>query len=435
MIDEHPTTDTERRTHAVIGIPCLLTGGTEMQTLLLVKVLTGVHVGGQSSDRNNPTARTPLQQPEETRSNVPPSTSPYCVTVICYFEFEDVIVQEFRKAGAEVVLLDLDRNISAWALIGRLRAVFLDLKPDIIHIQYMAPGLLPIIAARLAGVQKLIATVHQPATPYGILPRLFLRIGATLCRKFICVSYAAEKSWFGSCSDTSHGGTRQGDNLTITDTSRHLTIHNAVDIGTIDRILGTTDRKQLRHNLNLEGSLIIGAVARLSHEKGVDRLLTAFATVTKSCPDARLLIVGEGREGLALAEQARSLGIDHAVTWLGSQPWEKAIQYVAVMDIVAIPSRYEGFGLTAIEAMACCKPVVATHVGGLPELVEDGKTGLLVPPHTTQDTAMQILHLLATRKTRLLMGIAGRNRAEELFGMKRFADRWHSIYRQCVLFV
>jgi len=188
---------------------------------------------------------------------------------------------------------------------------------------------------------------------------------------FTCVSEAAEKSWFGNSFLLNPSNSSRV-------ARKHLTIPNAVDIEAIDKALAEKTPNVLEMHKRLSGKTVIGTVARLSAEKGVDVLLEAFAVVQKSVPDAHLLIVGDGQQKNHLQYLASDLGITDACTWMGRLPWSEAMGSMGLMDIVVVPSRFEGFGLTAIEAMACKKPVVACRVDGLAEIVEDGENGFLV---------------------------------------------------------
>lgn len=459
-----------------------MVGGTEMQTLMMVKALLAKHGNCQlpaicssrtEADRAADTAklnsgsqgelRSEVEcQSSETPDGVVPAHKPQAInhqpstintqptlgfsaTVLCYFEHDAGMVEAFRKAGAEVVLLNLNRNIGAFGLILKLRTIFADLKPDILHIQYMAPGLLPIVAARLAGISNIVSTVHQSSTPYGPLPRLLLRLGASLCRRFVCVSAAAENSWFGErrcgllsvdCGLEGKGSVEalgRGDvagsmGAGESHSSRHLTIHNAVDIESIDRVLGSTDRDGLRRELGLEDVKVVGTVARLSPEKGIDLLIKAFVSVYLSNPAARLLIVGDGRERNALTKLTHDLELEDLVTWVGRQPWEKAIQHMSLMDVVVVPSRYEGFGLTAVEAMACSKPVVAFNHGSLAEVLGTGTPAILVAAGDVKAMSASIIALLTDYDLSASAGRSNRKRVEQIFGFDLFISRWQSLY-------
>ena len=136
-----------------IAIPCLLQGGTEFQTLQLARVLRGAG---------------------------------HEVSVCCYFERDPAMVARFEETGARVELLGLDRSTSLLRLLGELRKWFAAAKPDVVHVQYMAPGFVPVLAARLAGVPRVFATVHQPATPHGWKARLLLRLAARTRKYSAC---------------------------------------------------------------------------------------------------------------------------------------------------------------------------------------------------------------------------------------------------------
>ena len=125
-------------------------------------------------------------------------------------------------------------------------------------------------------------------------------------------------------------------------------------------------------------SPIVGVVARLEPEKGHPTLLDAWPAVIAAVPKAHLLIVGEGTQREALEAQVAALGIGRSVTFTGRRDDVPAV--TAALDVAVLPSYREAQGLSILEAMALSRPVVASAVGGIPEMIEDGQTGLLVPP-------------------------------------------------------
>lgn len=359
-------------------------GGTEMQTLNLVKTLVG---------------------------------SGHSVTTLCYFEYHQAMVDEFNEAGCTLELMKLDRSILPWQLVGMLRKRFKALRPDVVHIQYMAPGALPILAARLAGVKKIIATVHQPHTPsHGRLAKLILRISALLCTRFIVISKNAEISWFGN-------GQLFDDTKSLNSQPRHFTIYNAVDVAQIQTIHIKSPEPSLK-------KLVIGVVSRLRHEKGIDILLNAFALVVKQLPHIHLLIVGSGPDEETLKEQAHDLNLESSTTFFGEADWNTAMQQMALMDIVVAPSRFEGFGLTAAEAMAMGKPVVASNVFGLSEVVTDGVTGLLFPNEDSEALANCLIQLIDHPGLQYSYGIHGQSKATDLFDIKVFIKNTTQLYEE-----
>ena len=145
------------------------------------------------------------------------------VDIICYYEHDVTIVREFERTGTTVRLLNMNRNIGIIKFIRSLGKEISTINPDVVHVQYMAPGALPILAARLAGVKTVFATVHQPWThSHGFFSKLILRTISIMTTKFITVSKNAEKSWFGSAS-------LLDDNKPVNLQPKHLTINNAVE--------------------------------------------------------------------------------------------------------------------------------------------------------------------------------------------------------------
>jgi len=385
---------TDTHDKVVIAIPVLLTGGTEIQTLNLVRAL----IYGR-----------------------------YEVTVCCYYEYDKSVVEWFREAGARVILLGLDRSDGQFGvgrvleLVRKLLNVFREINPDIAHIQYVAPGLIPIIAARLAGIKTVFATVHQPGRPYGRKAKLLLRFGAKLCTSFFCVSRAAEESWFGNCAlfDPKLKGRQK---------QKHYTIYNAVDAISIDKAVSRVDRMAFRKSLGLGEYPIIIIVGRLRGEKGHSVLLDAMAPVVTKVPDVKLLVIGDGPDRESLKLKAETLGIASNIVWMGQKSQGEVFKLLAISDIAVVPSLFEGFGLTAAEAMATGLPVVGSDVDGLREVIEHGETGILAPPGDRTALAKALTELLKNPYRARGMGAKGRERVRRLFSMERFDETMIAAY-------
>jgi glycosyltransferase involved in cell wall biosynthesis len=157
---------------------------------------------------------------------------------------------------------------------------------------------------------------------------------------------------------------------------------------------------------NADAPPIVGVVGRLSHEKGVDIALSAHRLMTRGCPAARLWVLGEGPEREPLMRLAERLGIASSVEWLGYR--EDPEHLYRRMAVLLIPSRSEGLPNVALEAMAHGIPVVATAVGGVPEVVSDGQTGFLVPREDAEGLASRVLTLLKDATLRRTFGHAAR---------------------------
>ena len=367
--------------------PVLLLGGTEVQMLTLARTLI---------------------------------TGGYKVATCCYYEFAQSIVDQFKEAGAQVFLLKLDRSNGHWGvkktleLMGKLVNCFEEYKPDIVHVQYLAPGFIPVIAARLSGIANIFATVHIAGSiAYGLKAKLLLRTAAKITTLFICVSQGVEKFWFGD-SHLFQAGTPLNNR-------RHFTIYNAIDVSKITEITRVLDRNELKNCLGIKDQPVVGTVGRLAHQKGQTILLDAFAEVVKKFPSTMLFIIGDGPDKAELHEKASKLGLDRHIRWFGALPQEEVFGLYTAMDVFVMPSLYEGFGLTAAEAMAAGLPVVGTRVDGLSEIIKDGLTGYLLPVGDSQELAQALVQMLSNAEKREMMGQKGKDRAQKLFSLERFS--------------
>jgi glycosyltransferase involved in cell wall biosynthesis len=242
-----------------------------------------------------------------------------------------------------------------------------------------------------------------------------------VCDAFICVSQAVEASFFGNSALFAPAALRRG--------RRHFTIWNGVDIEEVDHIRASTDETQLRQSLGVNGCRIVTMLSRLSLEKGPQYLLEAMPQVIRRVPSAKLLMIGDGSQRALLQQQARQLGIESHVVWAGKMPRPRAFAHLAISDVVAIPSQWEeGFGLAAIEAMAFGKPVVASDIGGLREVVAHGQSGILVPVGNTAQLGAAIGGLLQDETARHGLGQTARKRAAERFSFRAFAENYLRLY-------
>jgi len=373
----------------IITLPVLLLGGTEIQTLSLVKVLL---------------------------------SNSYKVTVCCYYEFDLNMVRQFEATGADVLLMKYERATGLWHLAKGLIPLFKERKPDIVHVQYLAPGLIPILAARLACVPVILATVHIAGSiVYGKKAKMLLRIAALFCTRFICVSRGVEEFWFGS--------SQIFDPANVNKRRKHYTVYNAIDTTAIAQAVIASDKTKIKRDMNIQGRPVIGIVGRLAEQKGHSILLDAMTQIVKEIPDVMLIVIGDGPEKQKLIEKTTSLQLDKNIFWLGAWQQNKVFELYAIMDIFVMPSLYEGFGLTAAEAMAACIPVVGTKVEGLSEVIDDGVSGVLVPAGDSDALSETILKFLKNPEKAKTYGKNGRMRADRLFSLENFSKSMQGIYQ------
>jgi glycosyltransferase involved in cell wall biosynthesis len=193
-----------------------------------------------------------------------------------------------------------------------------------------------------------------------------------------------------------------------------------------------------------EGSPMVGVVARLEPEKGHATLLEAWPTVLEQVPEARLLVIGEGSQRAELEAQAERLGLlgeacagDHCVGTRRARPGAKVVftglrddvpAVTAALDVAVLPSYREAQGLAILEAMALRRPVVATSVGGVPEMIEHERSGLLVPPHDSAALAHAISRLLTDHPLADMLARTGHDLALARFSLSAMVAAVEALY-------
>ncbi len=176
--------------------------------------------------------------------------------------------------------------------------------------------------------------------------------------------------------------------------------------------------------------LVVGSVGRLAPEKGLKYLLEAMANVVREAPNTTVLLAGGGPERGALERQAKRLGLAVRVEFTGELSHDQVPEALARMDVFVMPSTWEGFGVSAIEAAAMELPVVASNIHGIPDVVEDGVTGILVPPKDVHALSEAILRLLRDPEERSRMGRAGHALVSERYSWAENARQMEGLYAE-----
>jgi glycosyltransferase involved in cell wall biosynthesis len=206
---------------------------------------------------------------------------------------------------------------------------------------------------------------------------------------------------------------------------RITTVHDGVNLGWIDKqpIVDARATFWMPH-----GAPVVGNVAALVPHKGQKHLVAAAAKVHREEPDARVVIVGEGELREPLERQIKDLGLERHVYLAGFR--SDALGLMKSFDLFAMSSITEGLGSAMLEAMACRRAIVATRAGGIPEVVVDGQTGLLVPPHDDGALAAAIVRVLRDPGLRQALGEAGRKRVEDEFSAERMVAKTVAVYEE-----
>ena len=190
--------------------------------------------------------------------------------------------------------------------------------------------------------------------------------------------------------------------------------------------------EQLADRWGVRNRRLLLYLGSLKPRKNLPVLLRAMHLVLQERDDTCLLIAGSGESEGALKHQTDSLGLEDAVRFLGFVPEAEKVALYNLADLFVLPSRLEGFGLAAVEAMACAKPVIASRAGSLPEVVTDGETGMLCDPREPSEFAAAILHLLLKRPLADAMGQAGRERVSRLFQWDESARQVMALFEEAI---
>jgi glycosyltransferase involved in cell wall biosynthesis len=183
--------------------------------------------------------------------------------------------------------------------------------------------------------------------------------------------------------------------------------------------------------LGLESeSLYIGTVGNLRPVKNHALLLRVSQEVCRRYQHVRFVLIGHGPLRQQLASYAQELGIQRRVQFLGAR--SDIPEILNALDIFVLPSLSEGLPISVLEAMACGLPVVATQVGGLPEVIEDGKTGLLVPSQDEKQLAFALEVLIQHEIQRKMLGEQGRKRVLEHFSLQKMTTEYQELYESLV---
>jgi glycosyltransferase involved in cell wall biosynthesis len=303
---------------------------------------------------------------------------------------------------------------SKWSFLAqmpRLAALIRSRTPDLVQLHGQFAGSLGQISVQLAGRPRSLYTVQWPSYlddtgPWSRLRNhVAERVSCGFSTAVVAVSENDRRTLVerGLCS---------ADKITV--------IHNAYRSEGTEEGPGSAPA-------GANGG-VIGFVGRLTDQKGCEYLVRAVPQVLARFPRTKFVIVGDGPERGRLERLADELQVTAAVDFAGYQA--SPISHIQAMDVVAIPSIYDPFPLVTLEVMALGRPVVGSAVGGIPEAVEDGRTGLLVPPREPAALAAALVQLLDAPELRRVMGEAGRARARRLFSPEVIAGEYAALYRR-----
>lgn len=328
-----------------------------------------------------------------------------------------------EQAGVEVVPLHgLSRELSpvrdalaAWRLARIIRRV----RPDVVHTHTAKAGAVGRIAALLSLRRPVVVHTFHGHVLRGYFGHagtlLFRTIETALARatdRLIAVSPEVRDELVG---------------LRVAPEGKFSVVRLGIELEPRVTFAGDQAEVRRRHGIPAE-AFVVGWFGRMTAVKRTDDLLVTLAALRERGVDALLLLVGDGDDRVHLEERAHELGLARSCLFVGYQ--EDVAMWYAVCDTVCLTSVSEGTPVTLIEALAAGRPVVATRVGGVPDVVDDGETGLLVAPGDTGGLAERLELLARDPERRRLMGEEGRTRMLRRYAVERLVADVDELYRE-----
>ncbi len=328
---------------------------------------------------------------------------------------------EARRRGVRFVdvphLVRPPRPAKDLRAVRSLRQLLRDQPWDLVHTHTSKAGILGRWAAHRQGVPGIVHTPHGHVF-YGYHGRVathaFLHLerrAARWCHRLVALTDADRDDHL-----------RFG----VGAPSQWRVIHSGVDFTPLDK--RATDIMSVRTALGFGAQdLVVGTLGRLTAVKGQEDLVRALARLLPVVPAARLLLVGDGEHESALRRLAADLGVLSKIVFAG---WRQDVgDVLRAVDIFALPSHNEGMGKALVEAMYLARPVVATNVGGIPELISDGIEGLLVPPRDPASLAAALQRLAEDADLRLRLGNHAATKAK-VYGSESMLRKLSALYEE-----
>lgn len=327
--------------------------------------------------------------------------------VACYYNGDGVVARQIRANGIPVIDLGMSgkyRIDAFWRFYRLLRTQ----RPTILHTWMFHANISGRLIGKLAGVPLIISS-ERTMGQEGIFRRWVDRSTVGLTNSVVCVSQSVSRF----AQDTI--------GLPV---SKLTVIPNGIDLDQYDQLLSQGEARG-KFNLPKE-ALIVGAIGRPRPVKGYLYLVEAFARLADTYPAACLVFIGNGPDRPNLIDKVRSLGLEDRVIFLDDQTDIPGL--LPAIDILAVPSLYEGMPNVVIEAMAAGVPVVATNVGGTQEVIINGETGILVPPQDANALSEGISSLLQKPDLRRQIGLSGQQRAYKFYNIQNTVQQTQLLY-------
>ncbi len=328
---------------------------------------------------------------------------------------EGRLAEELRKLPLTLNVIS-EKHHGPLAITSRLAKLFQQWHPDIVHTHKYKDSILGSMVARYTGIPHVVRIVHGMPEPFVGLRNLKMA-GYSVADKLV-IRWLVDKV-IAVSSDIEQVLTRAYGSGRVT------CIHNGIDL---ESFHVTIQRMEKRKEWQVDDkTVLIGTVGRLVPVKGHIVLLEALHILRDSHANVRVLLVGDGPLRGHLEAEVRRLGLNQSVIFAGHQ--EQSYDFINMMDIFVLPSLHEGIPMVLLEAFALSRPVIASRVGGIPEVVTHAHSGLLVTPSKPHELAAAIRTLIEDRSSALAFGEAGRSHVEREYSARMMADRTAALYR------
>jgi len=315
------------------------------------------------------------------------------------------LLQELKKEGVPVIELGLRSKIDFRVVLG-LRKLWGETRPDLVHTHLFHAGIMGRLVAHWMGIRPVIVHQHgaeQARTNLRTWTDRFTT-GSVTCYVVTCQAVADILAFRERI-----------------EASRIKIIYNGLEIQNVSELNLPTDWP-------VSSAIpVIGCVGRLSLEKGQDILIQAMGKLNENGIQAHLVLLGEGQARTTLENQVNELNLSGQVHLLGARRDIPA--WLSHFQIFTLPSRWEGISMALLEAMAAGVPVIATHVGGTPEVIRDHESGILVPPGEPAALAEALQHLLTDADLRHRLSEGARQRVREYFSIDRTVLQIDQLYK------
>lgn len=296
----------------------------------------------------------------------------------------------------------VERDLEQLAQVTRaVRDLKRGFRPDVVHMNAVRPGAVFHHCTASAYPAPTLVTVH------GLGPERFIQSDTLL------LATLRQADWITTCSEAVLRAIR-----------RHVPSTEASSC----TILNSLDSPMMAPMPLPLASPRLLCLGRLAPEKGFDVAIAAFSRVLERWPDSRLIVAGDGPDRGELEQLAAALGIAGAIDFIGWVALDDVPRLINRSSVVVMPSREEPFGLVALQAAQMGRPVVASQVDGLPEVVADGESGILVPVEDSPALANALVGLLGDPERARRMGAAAERRARQLFDWERCVDAYEALY-------